>query len=127
MRDKEHKYRHIYRLYKQGLTYRQIARREIPDDLSVKTVRNIIYHLRAHPEELDQALPRHKEIYALYEEALLQGMKPSKAILYAHDNQPDVHVCLRTISAAVSREEGRRKSKDTALYSRAHCDPVIGE
>lgn len=127
MRDKEHKYRHIYRLYKQGLTYRQIARREIPDDLSVKTVRNIIYHLRANPEELDTALPRHREIYALYEEALSQGKKPSKAILYAHDNQPDVHVCLRTISAAVSREEGRRKSKDAALYSRAHCDPVIGE
>lgn len=127
MRDKEHKYRHIYRLYKQGLTYRQIARREIPDDLSVKTVRNIIYHLRAHPEELDTALPRHREIYALYEEALLQGMKPSKAILYAHDNQPHIHVCLRTISAAVSLEEARRKRKDAALYSRANCDPLIGE
>lgn len=127
MRDKEHKYRHIYRLYKEGLTYRQIARREIPDELSVKTIRNLIYRLRKNPEELSQALPKHRAIYALYEEALSRGEKPSKAILYAHDNQPNVHVCLRTISAAVSQMEGRRKRKDAALSSRAHCDPVIGE
>lgn len=103
------KYIEIYRLYRSGLSVNQIVRRDIPDDVSFKTVRNIIYRLRNHPDAT--ACPRDQAIYQLYLDALSEGADSRHAIRYAYHHQPPVRVSKRTVQEALIqvRRERRRQ------------------
>lgn len=108
------KYKEIYRLYREGLTINQIARRPLTGDLSLKTVRNIIYRIRKHPSA--PALEAHRAIYDLYLEGMERGgLAPWRAILYAYDHQPPVYASTRTVREAITAVQEGKPSRASCM------------
>ena len=88
----------IYKLWLNGATYERIASAELPSNLSLKRIRNIIYMGEQDGEHS-------RQIYALFKLKFQELQDVNEAIRYVYENQPPKKApCVKHIRKIINKK-----------------------
>lgn len=83
----------------QNMSFKTISEQQLPSELSLKRIRNIIY---GGPSRLKSN--HEKEIYRNFRLKFLELKNINDAITFTYLNQPDTTICIRSIRNIINRE-----------------------
>lgn len=83
----------------QKLTFQQISNKPLPQHVSLKRIRNIIY---AGPSKLKSDFER--DVYRIFRLKFLELKNTNKAIWHVYENQPYAKISVRSVRRAITEQ-----------------------